>query len=202
MLSDSFLDAVDAILLERNQSRIEYIIEENEKENIFSQDFYRQRTYDQLSIPKLRLVDLVGKIKVDGTEPSFEETVSNKEASIMEHFEQRIFKKLIFPVSWEKDGISKPNLEAKKNAFNICRKLFESYGLLPDKILASKEEGIFISYDFIDDNCNRSLIIETYNDCETAAIVCNNSRKEIVLSEDICDLSFNNVIRLFKEANC
>lgn len=195
-------EPIDTFLSAKNQMEAAYDDAAYNEDDAYSHASYKQRTSDPVYIPKVRFGNLVVTIKEDGAEPSFEGISSTKEDSIMEYIEQKIFKKLVFPVSWEKDGISKPNLAAKDNAFNICRKLFESDNLIPDKILASKEEGIFISYDFADDDFNRSLIIETYNNVETAAIVCDNLKKEIVLSEDIYGLSFSNVIRIFKEANC
>lgn len=128
-------------------------------------------------------------------------SVNTKEQSTINSFEQKIFNKLSFPESWVKEGIVKPNLAAKQKAFNVCRTLFEKYDLVPDRIVPTKEEGIFIAYDQVAYGSDRSLMIEIYNNLNTAAIVCDNLNKTIINAEDIYDLDFFNVIKKFKATN-
>jgi hypothetical protein len=133
-------------------------------------------------------------------EPIFEGiTSSTKENSIIDNIEQRIFKKLLFPVYWEQENVRRPNVAAKKNAMEICKKIFDKYDLEPDKILPSKENGIFLSYDLVNDSEQKSLIIETTNNLETAVVISDNISKQILYSEDINGLDFENAIRIFKE---
>ena len=52
------------------------------------------------------------------------------------------------------------------------------------------------------DSSERSLIIETYNNLETAVVVSDNANKKILYSEDIYGLNFENAIQAFKEKIC
>ena len=160
----------------------------------------------QSTDPRILGAMVIGDIKVITSgkgEPTYEGlTSTTKEASVINNFEQRIFKKLIFPDYWEYEGVLKPNLSAKKNAYEICKEIFKKYDLEPDRILASRENGIFIAYDFVTDSSERSLIIETYNNLETAVVVSDNANKKILYSEDIYGLNFENAIQAFKEKIC
>lgn len=126
---------------------------------------------------------------------------STKEQSFVTDLQEKIFNKLSFPNHWIQEGIKKPNVAAKNNALQICKELYLKYNFNPDKILPTKEEGIYITYDLVNENTNRSLVIETYNDAETALAICDNLTKKIIYSEDITNNDFTNAIRNFKEAN-
>lgn len=126
---------------------------------------------------------------------------STKEQSFVTNLQEKIFNKLSFPKHWVQEGINKPNLAAKNNALEICKELYLKFNFEPDKILPTKEDGIYITYDLISENSSRSLVIETYNDAETALAICDNINKRILYSEDISDNDFTNAIRIFKEAN-
>ena len=138
----------------------------------------------------------------DNITVTFKDVISfTKNLSIIDFFISKINHKLNFPTYWIQEGFNKPNIIAKENAIFVCSELFTKYDLIPDKILASKEEGIYITYDLININDNISLVIETYNDNEIAVVVKDNRNKKILYSEDIKNLNFENAIRILKKEN-
>jgi hypothetical protein len=130
------------------------------------------------------------------------EQSSTKEQSFVKSLQEKIFDKLSFPKHWLEEGISKPNFTARTNALRICEELYLKYNLDPDKILPTKEEGVYITYDTVSEYESRSLVIEAYNDAETALAICDKINKRILYSEDITDYDFSNAIKIFKETNC
>jgi len=124
--------------------------------------------------------------------------VSEVEKAVFEDFEQRIFRKLHFPPHWEQEGVSQPYVATKEKCFAICKQLFKEHKLMPSTILPSIEEGIYISYDKITDNFNKSMIIEVYNTMDIALIICDNTKKVTVHSEDVLGMDLNHAISIFK----
>jgi len=124
--------------------------------------------------------------------------VSEAEKTVFEYFEQKIFRKLHFPPHWEQEGISQPHVVTKEKCFAICKQLFKEHRLMPSTILPTIEEGIYISYDKITDKFNKSMIIEVYNTMDTALIICDNTKKATVYSEDILGMNFNHAVSTFK----
>ena len=122
---------------------------------------------------------------------------SAEEAAVLEGFEQRIFRGLSFPDHWEQDGVAQPNATAKEGGLEVCKRLFEEYRLVPSAILPSIEEGIYISYDKITADFNRSMIIEVYNTAEVALIICDNAKKKTMHSEDISGMNFRRAVSIF-----
>ncbi len=126
------------------------------------------------------------RIKED---PKFEvQTVSTKEKSVLDKIESKIFNRLVFPSHWSQEGISRPNMQCKLDAFDICKHLFKEYNMIPDRIAPTKEEGIFLAFD--SSTGDRTLIVEVYNDLEAGYLVNDNTCKQILLSEDITDYDF------------
>jgi hypothetical protein len=105
---------------------------------------------------------------------------------------------LVFPSHWAEEGISKPNITAKSNTFKLCWEIYKKYDLQPDRILPTKEEGVYIVYECIDSRGSRSLVIEAYNDAEIGIVVCDIDKKEIIYNEDIRDMDFENAVRIYK----
>lgn len=124
--------------------------------------------------------------------------IPTKEQAVIDNIEQKLFYKIYFPKDWKIEGINTPNMAAKEKALAVCKELFEKYDLVPDKIASTKEEGVFLRYDYVNYTKNISLIIEVYNTLETAALVCDNQLKKNCYSEDIQRLDFTNAIQNFK----
>jgi hypothetical protein len=125
--------------------------------------------------------------------------VSEAEKAVFEDFEQRIFRKLHFPLHWEQEGVSQPNVATKVRCLEICTQLFKKHHLMPSTILPSIEEGIYISYDKITDVFNKSMIIEVYNTMDIALIICDNVKKVTIHGEDVLGMNFNNAVSIFKK---
>ncbi|GBU22141.1 hypothetical protein R80B4_02046 [Fibrobacteres bacterium R8-0-B4] len=123
---------------------------------------------------------------------------SAAEKAVFEDFEQRIFRKLRFPPHWEQEGVSQPHVAAKEKGLAICKQLFKKHCLMPSTILPSIEEGIYISYDKITDDLNKSMIIEVYNTMDIALIICDNVKKATIHGEDVSGMNFNHAVSLFK----
>jgi hypothetical protein len=113
--------------------------------------------------------------------------------------EGRIFSKLFFPPHWIADGVAKPNEAAKLGAFEVCKLLLKKYSLWPDRIASSIEGGVFISYTKKRDSVEKTLGVEVYNTSEVAALVNLDSEKRILYSEDIRDMHFEQVMKVFRD---
>jgi len=124
--------------------------------------------------------------------------INREETALFEKFEQKIFHKLRFPKHWSGEGISQPNAAAKEKCLAICKKLFKRDLLIPDLILPTKEEGMYLSYDKITQDFDRTMIIEVYNTLETALIVCDNILKQTICIEDISEMDFSRAVAAFK----
>jgi len=124
--------------------------------------------------------------------------VSEAEKTVFEDFEQRIFRKLHFPSHWEQEGVSQPHVATKEKCLAMCKQLFKTHHLMPSTILPSIEEGIYISYDKITDDVNKSMIIEVYNTMDIALIICDNAKKVTIYGEDVLGMNFNRAVSIFK----
>lgn len=110
------------------------------------------------------------------------------------HIKEIMIDQISLRKRWEIEGIKPPNIFCKNKTKDICIYLFDKYEIIPKKVDASKEEGIFVLY--LNPKNDRTLEIEIYNDLDVAAIVTDNNR--IVASKDIEQLSFDSIIRFFK----
>ena len=124
--------------------------------------------------------------------------VNREETALFEKFEQKIFHKLRFPTNWTEEGITQPHTAAKEKCFSICKKLFKENLFIPDLILPTKEEGMYLSYDKITQDFDRTMIIEIYNTLETALIISDNAEKKTIYNEDIFEMDFCRAVAAFK----
>lgn len=113
--------------------------------------------------------------------------------------EGKIYSKLFFPPHWEEDGVAKPNEAAKLGAFAVCKSLLGTYGLIPDRIVSSIEGGVYISYTEKRNEVEKTLAVEVYNTSEVAALVNLDSERRILYSEDIRDMRFEKVMKVFRD---
>ena len=118
---------------------------------------------------------------------------------IYQKTEAMIFEQLYFPIEWDKEKVNRPNLSSKNMAMDVCKSLYDKYSLIPFKISPTKEEGVYIRFDYSSASIKRSLIIEVYNTLEIAAIITNNDKKEVNFSYDIEKLQFKNAVQHFKK---
>ena len=95
-------------------------------------------------------------------------------------------------------GIAHPNLVAKTLSLDLLKKLSDNYQLVPSRIVASIEGGVFITYDQVTAWDDRSMIIEVYNDTGVALIVTDNIAKKTVYREDVQRMDLSNAVEIFK----
>lgn len=156
-------------------------------------------TLNAKNISNAAVLDKEDSFRYGGSDdsPRYAEA-SEAENAVFEDFEQRIFRKLHFPPHWEQEGVSQPHVAAKEKCLAVCKQLFKKHRIMPSTILPSVEEGIYISYDKITDNFNKSMIVEVYNTMDIALIICDNAKRVTVHSEDVFGMDFNNAVSIFK----
>jgi hypothetical protein len=101
---------------------------------------------------------------------------------------------LQIPEKWKTEHISAPTFICKSLAERIVYKIYENYSIIPYRISATIEEGVYCNYKNYDNE--RTLSLEFYNDLDIAAIVTQG--KKIIKAEDIVDESFSEIIKAFK----
>ncbi len=108
------------------------------------------------------------------------------------HFRNRILQAKL-PAKWILAGVQPPTAECCAKSYEIWQHLYNKFGLLPVRVSASVEGGITLSYENATNG--RTLIVETYNDLEVAALI--NDSKRIAYSENIDALDFDCVFLEF-----
>ncbi len=117
--------------------------------------------------------------------------------TVRSHIRKKMIDQIHFRKDWEEKGIKPPTVFCRDKATEICFHLFDKFELIPQRIRASIEEGIYISY--FNPKNNYTLSIEVYNDLEVSTLVNDNNQKKIVKSQEINDLSFDNIMCYFND---
>ncbi len=154
--------------------------------NLFSQRIHeddilqREQLATKDSEPNVKKIECKN-IKLDN--PSFK------------HFANKI-DALKMPQSWGRGNALPPNVSAKEKAKRVFDILFKKYEILPDQILPSIEGGVALFYK---SSFNRAIImnIEIYNDLDVDALVNDDKNKKMIKCEDIQNLNFENIIKIF-----
>ena len=113
------------------------------------------------------------------------------------HIKENMIDQITLRKRWEIEGIKPPNIYCKNITKKICLSLFDKHNIIPHKIDASIEEGIYVLY--LNTRKNRTIEIEIYNDLDVAAIVTDNNINKIIASQDIKQNNFDYIIRHFYE---
>ena len=113
------------------------------------------------------------------------------------HIKENMIDQITLRKRWEIEGIKPPNIFCKNKTKEICLSLYDKYKIIPQKIDASIEEGIYVLY--LNTRNNRTIEIEIYNDLDVAAIVTDNNINKIIASQDIKQNYFDYIIRHFYE---
>lgn len=98
------------------------------------------------------------------------------------------------PKKWKLEGILPPTILCKEKSANIIKKLYKDKKIIPVRVNATIEEGLFIKY--VDYNTSKELSIEIYNDFDIAALITQNN--EIIKTVDIIDENFEEIITIFQ----
>ena len=92
------------------------------------------------------------------------------------------------PERWQKDGVAAPTIAAKQKSADFVSDLHRQFSLLPKRISATVEGGVFLKYD--DSPSDRELVIEIYNDlCVAAIVTCKKETISVLDVETQEDLS-------------
>ena len=84
------------------------------------------------------------------------------------------------------EDVAQPTDECRKLSKEAVNYILNSYTILPSRVAATVEEGIYLEYNH---NTNR-MRIEIYNDLTIAGLVSNMATETILISEDICTMSY------------
>jgi hypothetical protein len=139
------------------------------------------------------------KVKYKGADALDISRSMGNDQNLEKSLEGKIYSKLFFPPHWLVEGVAKPNEAAKSRAFKVCKSLLETYELIPDRIVPSIEGGVYISYSEKRDSVEKTLVVEVYNTSEVAALVNLDSEKRILYSEDIRNMRFEKVMKVFRD---
>ncbi len=85
------------------------------------------------------------------------------------------------PKWWLEEGAPPPMIGAKEKGADEVEDVYKFFGLIPEKVSATVEGGVFLKY--FDRRTQNSLVIEIYNDLKVAAIVTRG--KGIIASADV-----------------
>lgn len=113
---------------------------------------------------------------------------------IEDHLIAKVYS-VILPEKWRSEGISPPTIKCKEISSELVLTFYHDYTIIPERISATIEGGIFVKYiDYVSGNC---LSIEVYNDLDIVAIITNN--KQIVKIIDIDDENIKKTISIFQK---
>ena len=186
--------------VETTQAPVAYQIEETIENG---QECYTSWIYDHLTTNgELPIIsDTLGTILIVSNgrdKPEFIPFQTNtKGKSVLDKIESRILNGIRFPSHWADEGVAQPNMACKLKANEICKHIFEVYEKIPDRIAASKEDGIFIAFD--SESGNKSLYIEIYNDLEAGYLLNDNENKQIISSDTIAEFEFGDIFQFIND---
>jgi hypothetical protein len=73
------------------------------------------------------------------------------------------------PEAWRREGVEPPAGECVESALALSRRLFTAYGIIPYKVTASKEGGVYLAYK---SPANSNILrIEVDNELDVVAVV-------------------------------
>jgi hypothetical protein len=76
---------------------------------------------------------------------------------------------LTIPEAWRREGVEAPTEESVGSALRLSQRLFAAYGIIPYKVTASKEGGVYLAYE---SPANFNILrIEVDNELDVVAVV-------------------------------
>ena len=73
------------------------------------------------------------------------------------------------PSRWREEGVADPTDDCRRMCLELAEQLFAKHGLLPSKVVASRQEGIYVEYK--SSKNGRTLGIEVDNQLDVVAVV-------------------------------
>ena len=77
------------------------------------------------------------------------------------------------PAPWKDEGVDDPTIECRDYGLSIARGLYANSKLIPHRVAASKQGGIFLAYKRSDGK--RTLGVEIDNDLDAVGVVSNDT---------------------------
>lgn len=77
------------------------------------------------------------------------------------------------PEAWRREGVEPPSQPCVEAALGLSRRLFAEYGIIPYKVTASKEGGVYLAYK---SPANFNILrIEVDNELDAVAVVSDGN---------------------------
>jgi prevent-host-death family protein len=77
------------------------------------------------------------------------------------------------PPRWREEGVAEPTEECRRSCLEVTERLVEKHGLLPSKVVASRQGGIYLEYK--SPPSGRTLGIEIDNELDAVAVVADTN---------------------------
>jgi prevent-host-death family protein len=77
------------------------------------------------------------------------------------------------PPRWREEEVAEPTDDCRRFCLELTQQLFEMHGLLPSKVVASRQEGIYLEYK--SPQSGRTLGIEVDNELDAVAVVADTN---------------------------
>jgi hypothetical protein len=90
----------------------------------------------------------------------------------------------VVPHAWTREGVDAPSRDCRRWSTVVLQELFRDHGIIPYKVTASKEGGIFAVYQ--SPHSNRELRLEVDNDLDAVAVISSGNQilESGVVSDD------------------
>ena len=97
------------------------------------------------------------------------------------------------PLRWREDGVAEPTEDCRRSCLELTGQLLAKHGMLPSKVVASRQEGIYLEYK--SPQSGRTLGIEVDNELDTVAVV--SDANQILASAAFDDEEAEKLLRIF-----
>ena len=87
----------------------------------------------------------------------------------VDSFLATLHRDIAVPEAWRREGVEPPSQPCVEAALGLSRRLFAEYGIIPYKVTASKEGGVYLAYK---SPANSNILrIEVDNELDVVAVV-------------------------------
>jgi antitoxin (DNA-binding transcriptional repressor) of toxin-antitoxin stability system len=117
---------------------------------------------------------------------------SQDRRAITEYLKARIAAATI-PPRWREDGVVEPTDQCRSSTFTLAEWLFTKYALLPSRVVASRQEGVYLEYQ--SPTGDRRLGIEVDNELDAVAVV--SDAYQVLASAPFDDEQVEGILRVF-----
>jgi hypothetical protein len=87
----------------------------------------------------------------------------------VDSFLATLHRDVAIPEAWRREGVEAPTEESVESALHLSQRLFVAYGIIPYKVTASREAGVYLAYK---SPANFNILrIEVDNELDVVAVV-------------------------------